>query len=150
VARNPRFRVLFGPVSISRDYNPASQALMVSYLKARCGNDDLAALVRPKRRFRSRRLRGCDTRLLGSLLADADALSEVVSDLEADGKGIPVLLRQYLNLGGRILAFNVDAQFSGVLDGLVVVDLARMDRRLLNRYLGKSGSAAYLRHHGPY
>lgn len=148
VARNPRFRVLFGPVSISRDYNPASQALMVSYLKARSGNDDLAAFVRPKRRFRSRRLRGCDTRLLASLLADADALSEVVSDLEVDGKGIPVLLRQYLNLGGRILAFNVDAQFSGVLDGLVVVDLVRMDRKLLARYLGKTGAAAYLVHHG--
>jgi len=150
VARNPRYRVLFGPVSISRDYNPASRALMVSYLKARSGNDDLASFVKPKRRFRSRRLRGCDTCLLGSLLADADALSEVVSDLEPDGKGIPVLLRQYLNLGGRILAFNVDAQFSGVLDGLVVLDLARMDRKLLERYLGKPGAAAFLRHHGQY
>jgi putative hemolysin len=147
VARNPRYRVLFGPVSISREYNPASRALMVSFLKARCGNDQLAALVEPKRRFNSRRLPGCDTRLLGSLLADVEELSDVVADLEGDGKGIPVLLRQYLNVGGQILAFNVDSQFSDVLDGLVVVDLVKMKRKLLERYLGKDGAGSFLQYH---
>lgn len=147
VARNPRYRVLFGPVSISRDYNPASRAVMVSFLKARCGNPRLAEMVEPKRRFRSRRLRACDVHLLGSLLANVDELSDVVADLEPDGKGIPVLLRQYLNLGGEILEFNVDADFSDVVDGLVVVDLARMDRVLLEKYLGKPGAAEFGRFH---
>ncbi len=147
VARNPRYRVLFGPVSISREYNPASRALIVSYLKARCGNDELAALVEPKKRFRSRRLRGCDLGLLGSLLANVAELSDVVADVEPDGKGIPVLLRQYLNVGGRMLAFNVDHQFSGVLDGLVVVNLATMSRKLLERYLGKPGAENFLNKH---
>lgn len=147
MARNPRYRVLFGPVSISREYKAASRAVMVSYLKARCGNAHLAALVEPKRRFSSRLLGGCDTQLLGSLLSNVDELSEVVADLEPDGKGVPVLLRQYLNVGGRILAFNVDAAFSDVLDGLVVVDLARMNRKLLDRYLGKSGAETFLENH---
>jgi putative hemolysin len=147
VARNPRYRVLFGPVSISDDYNPASRAVMVSYLKARCGNPRLAGLVEPKRRFHSRRLRACDVRLLGSLLANVDELAEVVADIEPDGKGIPVLLRQYLNIGGEILAFNVDADFSDVLDGLVVVDLARMTRTLLEKYLGKPGAADFAAFH---
>ncbi len=148
VARNPRYRVLFGPVSISRDYNPASRAVMVSYLKSRCGNSELAGLVKPKRRFRSRRLRACDVQLLGSLLANVDELAEVVADIEPDGKGIPVLLRQYLNIGGEILAFNVDADFSDVLDGLVVVDLAKMNRTLLEKYLGKTGAAGFVAFHG--
>lgn len=80
-----------------------------SKLRQHRGNDQLSALVEPKRRFNSRRLPGCDTRLLGSLLADVEELSDVVTDLEGDGKGIPVLLRQYLNVGGQILAFNVDS-----------------------------------------
>jgi hypothetical protein len=120
---------------------------MVSYLQARCGNDKLAAMVEPRRRFRRRRLRGCDVGLLGSLLSYAEELSDVVSDLEPDGKGIPILLRQYLNIGGRILAFNVDMQFSGVLDGLVIVDLTAMNQRMLERYLGKSGAQSFLRYH---
>ncbi len=144
VARHPRYRVLFGPVSISRAYNRASRELIVSFLGARCANTDLAALVEPKRRFRSRRLATCDIPLLGSLIADVDELSDVVSDLEPDGKGVPVLVRQYLKVGGRILAFNVDADFSDVVDGLVVVDLAKMDRPLLEKYLGKDGAERFL------
>jgi putative hemolysin len=145
VARNPRYRVLFGPVSISREYNRASRELMVSFLRARCANTDLGALVQPKRQFRSRRMPTCDIQLLGSLIADVDELSDVVADLEPDGKGVPVLVRQYLKVGGQILAFNVDADFSDVVDGLVVVDLARMTRPLLEKYLGKDGAAGFLR-----
>jgi hypothetical protein len=80
---------------------------------------------------------------MGSLLSNLDELSEVVGDLEADGKGVPVLLRQYLNAGGQMLSFNVDAQFSDVLDGLVMVDLTRMSGSLLDRYLGKSGAQTF-------
>lgn len=147
IARHPRYRVLFGPVSISREYNPASRDLIVSFLEARCRNQELAALVEPRRKLRSRRLAACDTRLLGSLLANVDDLSDVVADLEPDGKGIPVLVRQYLNLGGQILAFNVDADFSDVVDGLVVVDLARMPRPLLDRYLGRDSAESFLAFH---
>jgi putative hemolysin len=147
VARNPRYRVLFGPVSISREYNPASRDLMVSFLEKRCGNPELANLVEPRRKLRTRHLRSCDTRILGSLLSDVDELSEVVGDVESDGKGVPVLVRQYLKVGGQMLAFNVDADFSDVVDGLVMVDLARLSRPLLDRYLGKSGAESFLGFH---
>src|SRR5690606_12701156 len=33
VARHPRYRVLFGPVSISNDYHPVSQQLIVRFLQ---------------------------------------------------------------------------------------------------------------------
>jgi putative hemolysin len=144
IARNPRYRILFGPVSISREYNPAARDVMVSFLKAHCGNPELSTLVEPKRKPRARRLTACDTRLLGSLVADVEELSDVVADLQPDGKGVPVLVRQYLNLGGQLLAFNMDADFSDVIDGLVVVDLRRMPRPLLDRYLGKEAAETFL------
>jgi len=56
------------------------------------------------------------------------------------------LLRQYLKLGGRLLGFNVDPEFSDTLDGLIVVDLLKTERRLLERYLGKEESALFLGH----
>jgi hypothetical protein len=51
-----------------------------------------------------------------------------------------------LSIGGRILAFNVDTEFSGVVDGLVVVDLLKMSRKLLDRYLGRAGAEGFLRY----
>jgi hypothetical protein len=76
-------------------------------------------------------------------------VAEVVADLDPGPGGIPVLLRHYLGLGGQVLAFNVDRDFSDVLDGLVVVDLTRTERKALERYLGRDGAADFLRHHAP-
>ncbi|MGA3205887.1 MAG: GNAT family N-acyltransferase, partial [Bryobacteraceae bacterium] len=88
VARNPRYRILFGPVSISREYSEASRALIVAYLEERCGNGDLARFVEPRRQFRAPRLRGCDPRALAHLLDNVEELSDAVADLEPDGKGL--------------------------------------------------------------
>lgn len=147
VARNPRYRILFGPVSISRDYSEASRALIVAYLRERCGNDDLARRVEPRREFRAPRVRGCDPLRLARLLENVEELSDAVADMEPDGKGVPVLLRQYLNCGGEMLAFNVDSAFSDVVDGLVVVDLTRMSRAQQEKYLGKDGAARFREAH---
>src|SRR5262245_18326233 len=68
---------------------------------------------------------------------DLEDLSEAISDVEAMPSGVPVLLRQYLRLGGRLLGFNVDREFSDVIDGLIVVELNKTEPKLLERYLGK-------------
>lgn len=146
VARHPHYRYLFGPVSISRDYQEASRQLMTSSLSRHFLLDDLAALVEPRSPVNLRPLTlknapGSRDILCGATMDD---LSELVADLEADRKGIPVLLRQYLNLGGRLLAFNLDTEFSDVVDGLILVDLLTTDRRQLNRYLGVAGAEDFL------
>jgi hypothetical protein len=113
---------------------------MVSFLKERHFDASLAPSVRAKHKYQARPLR--------SMVANADELSDVVSDLEPDRKGLPVLLRQYLNVGGQILDFSVDRHFSGVLDGLIVVDLAKTDTRLIDKYLGKAGAERFRQFHG--
>ena len=60
---------------------------------------------------------------------------------------MPVLLRQYLKLGGRILGFNVDPDFNHAIDALLMVDLTRCEPRVLQRYMGKQEALAYLEHH---
>ena len=70
-------------------------------------------------------------------LADAQGLSQLVADIEEDGKGIPVLLRQYLKLNGKILSFSVDKHFGDVLDCLILVDIFKTPERSIKRYLGK-------------
>jgi len=143
VACNPRYHVLFGPVSISREYRPASHALLIDFLRRHCFDCQLAKLIRPRRAFRRTHSLAA---LSGDLarLADLDDVSQLLEEIEPDGKGAPVLLRQYLKLGGRLACFNVDESFSGVVDGLIVVDLLRTEPRVLQKYMGREQAAAFV------
>lgn len=75
-------------------------------------------------------------------------MCSVIADVEFKQRDVPVLLRHYLNLGGQLLAFNIDRNFGGVMDGLILVDLAQTDRKTLQRYMGVEGAAAFLAYHG--
>ncbi len=147
VARNPQYRIWCGPASISDTYSSASRTLMVSFLKARYRNEDLAGYVQPRRQYRVRNLTGNDPDNFSALLENLEELSEVVADLEPDHKGLPILLQHYLNLGGRVLDFNVDKKFCNAIDGLVLVDLTKAKRKQLERYMGKADAEQFLRQH---
>jgi hypothetical protein len=82
--------------------------------------------------------------LIGATVWDIEELSALIADVETDRKGVPVLLKQYLKLGGELVAFNIDRRFSDALDGLIVVDLRKTDARVLERYMGKTGAAQFL------
>jgi putative hemolysin len=139
VARNPRYRILFGPVSISNQYRSISRELMVSFLERHASLRDWVGLVSTRNAFRpSRRA------VVPESGFDIEDLSAVVSDIEPARTGVPVLLRQYLKLGGKLLGFNVDPKFSNALDGLILVDLTRTEPKLLERYLGKAEAAEFL------
>jgi putative hemolysin len=141
LVRNPRYKILFGPVSISRDYNDLSRRLMIEYLEANHWDDDFGPLVKAKNPPRERLDAGLRKAL--SLVRDADDVSALVSEIEDDNKGMPVLLRHYLKLNARILSFNVDAAFGHCTDGLIVVDLRTADAKMLKRFMGDEGYAFY-------
>jgi putative hemolysin len=147
IARRPEIPVLFGAVSISNDYNEASREMIYRFFEARMHQDELAEFVEPRRPFRPAPLRRWDCRGMGRALRDLDELSEPITDIEADGKGLPILLRQYAKIGGKMLAFNVDRKFSNVLDGLVVVDLRHTDPAVLERYMGSQAAARFRERH---
>ncbi len=143
VARHPRYHVLIGPVSMSAEYRPHSQALLVDFIKRRCFDHRLAQLIKPRRPFRrTHSLAALSGDLAG--LGDLDGLSQLMEKIEPDGKGVPVLLRQYLKLGARVVGFNVDANFSDVVDGMIVVDLTRVEPRELYKYMGREVAERFL------
>jgi putative hemolysin len=141
VARNPRYRVLFGPVSISARYSNASHGLLTSFLEQNHLAPELAAMVRPTHPFARPHPESIS---LPCTVEDAD---RVISRLEADGKGMPVLLRQYLKLNARAIAFNVDSAFGDVLDALMLVDLTTVEPAILSRYLGREEATAFFARH---
>lgn len=147
VARHPKYRRLFGVVSISDEFHSMTKQLLMAFLKANCFDGPLSELVRAKNPPRVASFRDVDPRRMAHLVSDMGDIEELISEIEAGNRGVPVLLRQYLKLNARILGFNIDPDFGDVLDGLVLVDLTAVDRGVLNRYFGTEGAAAFLAYH---
>ena len=154
LVNNPRYRFLFGPVSISQAYCDFSRQLMTSTLHEKLRVRSLSKFVAPRLPaiLSKPKVKGCPSKLTGILSENLETIDSLLTDIEADGKGLPVLLRHYLNLGGRVLAFNLDPEFSNVIDGLVLVELEKTPYKTLRRYLGKEGADKYLvrSRHGNY
>ena len=148
IAKHPQIPILFGAVSISNEYNKASREMIYRFFESRVQDESLAGLIEPRRPFRPGLLHRWDCRAMCRALRDLDELSEPITDVEADGKGLPILLRQYAKIGGKLLGFNVDRKFSNVLDGLVVVDLRQTDPAVLDRYMGREPAQAFRKLHG--
>lgn len=144
----PEYKTLFGPVSISDSYDRLSQHLMTTYLKEHNFESKLAELVTPRNPSQSYQTRWLDHELVSRSIKDLAEVSELIADIElGDQKSVPVLLREYIKLGGKIIGFNVDPHFSCVLDGLIVVDLTKTNQKLLERYMGKEKAHNFLSHH---
>jgi putative hemolysin len=141
VLRNPGYTTLFGPVSISADYRSESQRLMVAFLEQNKFAHEWSRWVKPRWSIRPARSMGI--RLSPDQLRDLEDVSGFISEIEADHKGVPILLKQYLKLGGRLLGFNVDPDFSNVLDVLIMVDLRRTEPKILTRYMGREGARRF-------
>jgi len=133
VARNPRYHKLFGAVSISDDYTSISQNLIVRYLRRTATHPTWSDRIRALLPFRDK------PEALSSGLKSIDEVSAEVSSNEPDGKGVPVLLRQYFKMNATLLDFAYDPNFMHCLDALVLVDLKEAPARLLKKYMGKEG-----------
>ena len=147
ICRNPEYKSLFGPVSINNDYHSASRLLMATFLKINNFLPELATLVKARNPFRFAPIENLDPDTFSQTVTDVDDVSSLIADIEAEQKGIPVLLRQYLKLGGKLLGFNIDPNFSDVLDGLIWVDLSETSPKILERFMGKDGTRVFLQFH---
>lgn len=142
-----RVPILFGAVSISDTYDLASRELIVKFFESQ-HSCLLAGLVRPRRPFRSRPLRPWEVKALSNLWG-MDELSASISDIERDGKGIPILLKQYVRMGGTVLSFNIDRKFSNVLDALIMLDLRATDPARIKPYVSLEALKELVRSNDP-
>ncbi|MHC9084905.1 lysophospholipid acyltransferase family protein [Luteimonas sp. RIT-PG2_3] len=161
--RWPRVRYLYGAVSISAALPLPAREQLVAYYShyygarfddahdegadARAagdagsgvGDDDgetMAVSLRPFQYFAA-------PPSFGTL--DAETAFRVLrQNLSALGSAVPTLYKQYTELcepgGARFLAFGVDPDFGDSIDGLIEVDLQRMQPRKRARYLQPSAT----------
>jgi len=135
--RHPELVYLFGPVSMSTRLPRAAREWIVAAHQHYFGAPGLASarqpfVVSPEVR------QGVQSALAG---LDASAgMGKLRHHLDALGISVPVLYRQYVDLvepeGVQFLDFGEDPGFSGCVDGLVMLDLARLKPAKRARYLG--------------
>ncbi|PAR35994.1 lysophospholipid acyltransferase family protein [Vibrio metoecus] len=144
IQRHPQYTHLFGPVSISNDYSEQARRLLADTMTLHYYDTEQAELVMATNPLPIDQVQW-NASLLTSL-ADLQLLSRVIARID-EGKGIPVLLRQYLGLNGKLVSFNVDPAFNNALDGLIVVDLRNVPTKTLARYMGQKEAQSYLAMH---
>lgn len=147
IVRHPQYHTLFGPVSMSQDYTNLSKQLLVWFIRKSFRHPVLSRLVQANNPFKGKaHLRG-RTDWISECVQSIDDVSALMSGFEQDGKGVPVLFKQYLKMNALLLSFSVDAEFSNVLDGLLLADLRTADSKILRRYFGDEGLKRFRDYH---
>ena len=119
-----RFKYLIGPVSISNSFSNLSKDLLVAYIRHKHWDSKLAKFVTPRKAFHYQsKLEGLHI-LRQKHSEDLKLLDGFIGDIESHQKlKVPVLVKKYLKLNGKIIGFNVDPHFNDSLDGFLVVEV---------------------------
>ncbi|WP_281671265.1 lysophospholipid acyltransferase family protein [Rikenella microfusus] len=120
--RNPSYRYLMGPVSMSGGYAMAAKWLLIDYIKANHWNAELARYVVPRNGVGALGRPAVDEEMIRRIVS-TDEIDKLIRDVEPSGQGIPVLMKKYLQLGGRVMGFNIDPLFNDALDAMLILDL---------------------------
>jgi putative hemolysin len=132
LADNPRYRYLIGPVSISNSFSKFSKSLIVEYINRNHFDNEMAALVKPRKKFKVD-FSKIDTDVLRHSEDTFKNLDSLISEVETRNMKVPVLLRQYIGLNAKIIGFNIDPKFSDSLDGFLVLDLEKIPQDMLEK-----------------
>lgn len=121
--KNPEYRYLIGPVSISNNYSKISKELIIKFIMANHLNWKMAKSIHPRNSYKFRSENPDLMLLMENMDHSIDRLDKTIGDLDELNSGLPVLLKKYIKLNARIIGFNVDPKFNNCLDGLIVLDI---------------------------
>ncbi len=138
MAKNPQYRYLFGPVSISNMMPQLAKELLIYFYKLYFSEPRSAGCSRNPFQF-SQPLATLEEAFSGNdYRSDFKKLKSQLSNL---GTAVPTLYKQYTELcepgsnGVTFLDFNIDPDFSDCVDGLVIVDTHKLKEKKRKRYM---------------
>ncbi len=121
--KNPEYRYLIGPVSISNNYSKVSKDLIIRFIMRNHLNWKMAQHIKPRNSYKFKSDSSDLNVLMENMEQDINWLDKTIGDLDELNSGLPVLLKKYIKLNGKIIGFNVDPKFNNCLDGLIVLDV---------------------------
>jgi putative hemolysin len=144
LVERPRYHTLFGSVSISREYSDLARSLIADTMLSNFRAQEFDSLVQPLTPHRVDN-RVWTQKMLAEL-ANVKILGKLIGRCDP-GKAVPVLLRHYLSLNGRLVCFNIHSRFNDSLEGLIIVDARKTDAKTLGRFLGAEGLEKFMSYH---
>lgn len=129
VIKNPQVRFLIGPVSISASYPIFYRSLMIHYLKLRHSRSAIAKWVNPKFRFVPDFYRVDVDSLLKGKLDSVEKFDRFMFRLSNNRFRLPTLLKKYIKINSRIIAYNIDPDFNNCVDGLIMLDVYEVPKQ---------------------
>jgi len=131
--KNPDYRYLIGPVSISNDFSSISKNLMIEFIKQCYFDSEIAQYVVPRKAYKIKIKDTNIKELVSFAKKDISKLDKMIVDFEPDKIRIPVLIKKYIKLNAKIVGFNVDPNFNNTLDGLIFLDLLEVPQLTINQ-----------------
>jgi putative hemolysin len=120
--KNPEYRFLIGPVSISDNYSKTSKELIIKFIMSHHFDWKNARYVAPRKSYKFKS-RDPNMNVIMENLEDINKLDRFIGDVDQLNTGLPVLLKKYIKLNAKIIGFNVDPKFNNCLDGLILLDV---------------------------
>ena len=120
--RNPIYKYLLGPVSISRFYSDLSRKILMEYARKNLLHQTFSRWFTPRTPFDP--LIGLNGELHHELIDAVHDFENIMEQIEPDHIKFPVLMKQYIRQNAKFLGFNLDPNFNNALDGLMILDIA--------------------------
>lgn len=121
--KNPEYRYLMGPVSVSDDYSTMSKEMIIKFIMAHHFDWKLAKSISPRNSYKFKTNDQNLNVIMQTMDNDIGSLDKFIGDVDELNSGLPVLLKKYIKLNAKIIGFNVDPKFNNCLDGLIALDL---------------------------
>ena len=104
---------------------------MIYYLQNYHSAGDLDKLVIPRNPFFPDYLRSTPEFLLSNKMDSIEKFDRYLLRLSNNEYRLPTLVKKYLKINCKIVAFNVDPDFNYCVDGLVLLDIKTISRQEL-------------------
>jgi len=121
--KNPEYRYLMGPVSVSDNYSTTSKEMIIKFIMTHHFDWELAKSISPRHAYQFKTDDQNLNVIMQSIDSDINSLDKFIGDVDEMNSGLPVLLKKYIKLNAKIIGFNVDPKFNNCLDGLIALDL---------------------------
>ncbi len=121
--KNPEYRYLMGPVSVSDDYSTTSKEMIIRFIMEHHFDWKLAKSITPRNSYKFKTVDPNLNIVMQTMDNDINSLDKFIGDVDELNSGLPVLLKKYIKLNAKIIGFNVDPKFNNCLDGLIALDL---------------------------
>jgi putative hemolysin len=92
----------------------------------------LSINIKPRKKFKiPKKISKSNRNILDNIDDNLKTLDLYINELQPE-LSLPVLMKKYLQMNGKIIGFNIDSDFNDCLDGLMMVNIPDIPLRMLD------------------